>query len=291
MNKKLIKILSIVFICIAVIFVIYKIDSVNQTKERIVDATKYLMDSISDEDYDKIRSYVKKTDSTELSNQEISNFLLNTGLYRATFINDEEPSFTYSTNVNFFNTNKGTISFSYKALNGDLITNEIEYLNTGVDEYFITNDIEESDKEIKRYQFAKDLANGEEISHNNDNVTSEVDEFLEYQFIKDETGDFYLEIIEESKEDIRISMFNMLEENLEDKENEYKYEWNENCSIVSVYYNSVDEPSFIKNLHISTATILCATTIQALNEKPDWHLTINYYDYNTEELLKTEIIR
>ena len=291
MNKKIIKILSIVLLCIAVIFVIYKVDSVNQTKERILDAAKYLMDSISAEDYDKIRLCARKTDGTELSNREISNFLLNTGLYRATFINEEEPSFTYSTNINFFNTNKGTISFVYKALNGDLITNELEYLNTGVNTYFIINDIDESNKKIKQYPFAKDLVNGEEISYNNDNDVSEVDEFLEYKFIKDENGDFYLEIIEESKDDIRISMFNMLEESLKDKKGEYKYEWNEDCSIVSVYYNSVDELSFVKKLHISTVSTLCATTIQALNERPDWHLTINYYDYNTEELLKTEIIR
>lgn len=291
MNKKLIKIISLVFICIILIFVIYKINSINQTKERIVDATKYLMDSISNENYDKIKQYVKKDDGTELSDQEISNFLLNTGLYRAMFINDEEPSFTYSTNVNFFNTNKGTISFSYKALDSDLIANELEYHNTGVNEYFITNNIEESDKEIKRYPFAKDLANGEEINHNKDDSEIEVDEFLAYQYIQDEKGNFYLEIIEESKEDIIISMFNMLDENLEDKKNEYRYEWNEDCSIVSVYYNSVKEPSFIKNLYISTTSMLCSTTIQALNENPNWHLTINYYDYDTKELLNTEIIR
>lgn len=270
---------------------ICKIDSINQTKERIVDATKYLMDSISNENYDKIKQYVKNADGTELSNQEISNFLLNTGLYRAMLINDEEPSFTYSANVNFFNTNKGKISFSYKALDSDLIANELEYHNTGVNEYFITNDIEESDKDIKRYSFAKDLANGEEINYNKDDSGIEVDEFLAYQYIQDEKGDFYLEIIEESKEDIRISMFNMLDENLEDKKNEYKYEWNEDCSIVSVYYNSVKEPSSIKKTYISTASMLCSTTIQALNENPNWNLSINYYDYDTKELLNTEIIR
>lgn len=290
MNKKLIKLLSIVFICIVVILVIYKIDSVSQTKERIVNTAKHLMESISNDDYDKIRTYIKKYDGSELSDQEISNFLLNTGLYRLIFINDEKPSFVYSTNVNFFNTNKGTILFNYKALDGDLITNEIDYLNTGINEYFITNDTEESGKIINRYPFDKDLANGEEITHSKDDK-SEIDETLAYQFIKDENGIFYIQIVEEAKEDIRISMFNMLDKNLKNKENEYRYEWNEDCSIVSVYYNSAKELSYIKNLHIITTSLLCSTTIQALNKNPDWHLNINYYDYNTEELLKTEIIR
>lgn len=290
MNKKLIKLLSIVFICIVVILVIYKIDSVSQTKERIVNTAKHLMESISNDDYDKIRTYIKKDDGSELSDQEISNFLLNTELYRLIFINDEKPSFAYSTNVNFFNTNKGTILFNYKALDGDLITNEIDYLNTGINEYFITNDTEESGKIINRYPFDKDLANGEEITHSKDDK-SEIDETLAYQFIKDENGIFYIQIVEEAKEDIRISMFNMLDKNLKNKENEYRYEWNEDCSIVSVYYNSAKELSYIKNLHIITTSLLCSTTIQALNKNPDWHLNINYYDYNTEELLKTEIIR
>lgn len=290
MNKKLIKLLSIVFICIVVILVIYKIDSVSQTKERIVNTAKHLMESISNDDYDKIRTYIKKYDGSELSDQEISNFLLNTGLYRLIFINDEKPSFVYSTNVNFFNTNKGTILFNYKALDGDLITNEIDYLNTGINEYFITNDTEESGKIINRYPFDKDLANGEEITHSKDDK-SEIDKTLAYQFIKDENGIFYIQIVEEAKEDIRISMFNMLDKNLKNKENEYRYEWNEDCSIVSVYYNSAKELSYIKNLHIITTSLLCSTTIQALNKNPDWHLNINYYDYNTEELLKTEIIR
>lgn len=289
MRKKSIKMISVIFICIAIIFVIYKIDTINETKERMVKVAKYLMNSISAEDYEEIRLNVKKTDGTELSNQELANFLLNTGLYRAMFINTDEPSFTYSTNVNFFNTNKGAISFSYKALDGDLITNELEYYDAGINEYFITNDIKESDKEIKRYPLAKDLANGKDIDYKED-----IDEdiiFFKYKMIQDANKDFYLEIFEESKEDIKISMFNMLDENFKNIENKYKYKWNDDCSIVSVYFNSINEPAFVKNLFISTTSMLCSTTIQALNGNPDWHLTINYYDYNTKKLLKTEKIR
>ena len=142
--EKVIKLLS--FICVLLICIIYKFDSINQTKDNILEITKDLMDSISDEDYDKIKSYVRKEDGTELSNQEVSNFLLNTGLYRATLINNYEQSFMYSTNVNFFNTNKGTVLFTYIDLNGDLITNELKYCKKGVNEYFITSNIKKSQK-------------------------------------------------------------------------------------------------------------------------------------------------
>ncbi len=288
MNKKIIKILSVVFIFIVAIFVIYNFDSVNRRKESMLDVAERLIDSISYEEYDKIGAYVKKIDGTELSQQELSNFLLNTGLYRVMFYNNEEPTFTYSTSVNFLNHDKGTLTLSFIALDGDLITNEIKYVNTGVDEYFVTDDIEESGKEVKRFPFDSDLKNGEEMGFKND--VSEDEAFFTYLFTQDEIGDFYLAVFEESKDDLRIAMFNMLESSLKDKENEYRYTWNNDCSLVSVYY-SADELSFIKKLHIGSSSVLCAVTIQALNENSNWHLTIKYYDYNTEELLSTEIIR
>lgn len=291
--KKSLKILGIVLICILIIFLICEISLVNRTKQRIMDNAKYLMDSISAEDYDRIRLSVKKANGTELSDQEILNFLLNTELYRATFINGGQPSFTYSTNVNLFNTNKGKILFSYEALNGDIITNELEYVHVGIHEYFITNNFDEKAKEIKKYPFAKDLANGEEIGYNEDNADNKdgADKFWSYRFIQDEDGNSYLEIIEEAKEDIRIVMFNKLGKTLKDVEGKYKFEWNEDCSVVLVYYNSDEGLLYRNNLSIVTVSMLCSITSQALSENPDWHLTINYYDYNTEELLKTEIIR
>ena len=36
---------------------------------------------------------------------------------------------------------------------------------------------------------------------------------------------------------------------------------------------------------------LCSMLKQALNGNSDWKLTIQYYDYNTKELLSTEVIR
>ena len=45
-----------------------------------------LLESVTAEDYDKIKTYLRHTDGTELSDEEISNFVLNTGLYRAILV-------------------------------------------------------------------------------------------------------------------------------------------------------------------------------------------------------------
>ena len=38
-------------------------------------------------------------------------------------------------------------------------------------------------------------------------------------------------------------------------------------------------------------SMLYAMVIQGMNENPDWHVTINYYDYKTKDLLESKIIR
>lgn len=290
MNKKnLLKSIVIgILVFIGVIFIVYKIDSINRIEEKILDHTEWLMESISIQRYDEIKKYLKNIDDTELSNQVIYNFLLNTGLYRIIYINEENPEFQAEVSVNFWNTNKGKLYLSFEALNGDLINIELEYMKLGTEIYFITDDIQKSDKEIKQYPLEKDLANGKEVTYsgNNDNDN----EFTEYQFIQDENGNLYVQIIEEAKEDIKIAMINSIKEKLSDSD-KYTYNWNEDCSIISVYYNSTDELSFTKKLYIQTVSMLSSVTLQALNKNPDWHLTINYYDYNTKELLNYEIIR
>ena len=37
--------------------------------------------------------------------------------------------------------------------------------------------------------------------------------------------------------------------------------------------------------------MLCSSVIQALDGKSDWKLTINYYNYCTGDLIKSDIIR
>jgi len=291
-NKKL-KIIGIItFICVVAIFAIYKVDSVNQTKQRVVDRTKYLMDAISNEDYDKIKSCVKKTDGTELSDQEISNFLLNTELYRAIMINDEEPSFTYSTNVNFLNTNKGTVLFSYNALDGDKITNQLQYIRSGEYEYFITDKIEESKINMKKYPIAINLANGENINvtESEENISQKI-KILSY--VKDENESVYVEVIEDAIDDIKMRLLDTVKDRNEFLKDNYKdcyIEWNQDKSMISIYYDESMENKVFNNF-MKLEILSFSYLNQVLDGNEDWHLTIKYFDCQTKELLKTDTIR
>ena len=100
MKKRLKIILSIIIILIVILFVLYKVNSMNKTEKEIINMTTVLMENISNEDYDKIKTYLKHTDGTELSDQEVANFILNTGLYRAILI--ENGTFSYDANTSFF---------------------------------------------------------------------------------------------------------------------------------------------------------------------------------------------
>ena len=149
MKKRVKIILSIMIVLILILLAVYRIDIKNRTEEKIVNMTTELMESISNQNYDEIKTYLRHTDGTELSDEEISNFLLNTGLYRAILV--EDGTFLYDANTNFWNTNKGQILFSFTALNGENISNELTYTNDGVQEYLSTDKIQESTKEMEKY--------------------------------------------------------------------------------------------------------------------------------------------
>ena len=60
MNRKLIIILSIVATFVVAFFAIFTVDSINRTEDKMVILLQRLMNSISDEEYDKTKKYVKK---------------------------------------------------------------------------------------------------------------------------------------------------------------------------------------------------------------------------------------
>lgn len=289
LSKKIIKIALTVLIILVIVFLaLFKLDSAKRAEEHICEAAEQLLTSVYNKDFDKIKAIVKNTNGEDLSQQEIYNFLLNSDLYRLTFYDNNNFSFTSDAKVGFLDTSEGVVELSFSALDGDLIINTLQYVNTGVNEYFVTDDIKESDKEVKKYPFAKNLANGEEFSYENED--SEKEYLFTYRYGKDENDDFYIEVIEEAKEDLKIAVFNSLEDTLKDKDNECRYEWNEDCSAFSVYYSS-EELRSTEDLELLTTAIFSSTAIQAVNETYDWKLSVSYYDYNTNELLNTKIIR
>lgn len=291
--KKYKKIGIIILICIFGIFTIYKIDSSNRMEERIVEFTTSLMNNIGAKGYKMVKDNLIKPNGEALSDEEFKNFLLNTGLYRALLIDEVDIPYTYSAKVNFFNPKEGTISFSFKALNGDLIFNTLKYKQIGVYEYLIVNDVENNNEVIKKYLIETDLANGKNIENNDDNSDETSFDINAWSFIKDENNNIVLEVVEEAKEDIEIVMHNMMIEELESfkRANEnYNMTFDKDGKEISLYY-TMENKNELRIITFELRSMLYAMVIQGMNENPDWHLTINYYDYKTKDLLESKIIR
>lgn len=313
MKKKIVKILSIVFVCIMILFIVYKVDSINRRKEEIIEQAKYLMDSIADKDYERIRRNIRNIDGTELSDNQIYNFLLNTGLYRTTLPQIEQRTFTYLTpSVKIFNTKEGSIVFEVKALNGDIITNKLKYVRDGIDEYFITDKVQECDKEKERYPLELNLVNDKVIEYYDsdkkhiksiliykdkyyDYIISNEEDMKKaiYSYVQNENGEVCLEVFKEIKEDYRIAKINImyeLRESLRGINEKYDIKWDDKFEEFSVYYDKSVDSKVIAS-EIRSGILTSSINIQALDGVSDWHLTVNYFDYNTGELLKTEIFR
>lgn len=276
-----------ILVLVIIVLLIFKGFMIKETKEDMLAIAK---DSFSDidTDYERIRENIKKEDGSNLSKTEIENLLLNTGLYRTLFTDDE--TFTYTTNVNFFNTKTGSITFNFKAINGDTISNTFKYIRNGETEYLIADNFEESNKEKERYYFDVDLANGDTINYNEVETKEQIDyEIIHFGY--EERA--YVEILKEAKDDIKASNKKSLTKEIKTlkKLNEnYDIKWNDDYTTFSVYYDeSIEEKAIAQTLKVRM--LYSSITSQALNNNPDWHLTINYYDYQTNELLKTETFR
>lgn len=277
-----------ILVLVIIVLLIFKGFMIKETKEDMLAIAKDSFSNI-DTDYERIRENIKKEDGSNLSNYEIENLLLNTGLYRTLFTDDE--TFIYITNVNFFNTKSGSITFNFKAINGDTISNTFKYIRNGETEYLIADNFEESNKEKERYYFDVDLANGDTINYNEIETKERIDyEIIHFGYEDERT---YIEILKEAKDDIKASNKKSLTKEIKSlkKLNEnYDIKWNDDYTIFSVYYDeSIEEKVIAQTLKVRI--LYSSITSQALNNNPDWHLTINYYDYQTNELLKTETFR
>lgn len=291
--KKYKKVGIIIVICILCIFTIYKIDSSNRRKKQIVEFTNSLLDNMVAENYEMVKDNLRKQNGEALSDEELENFLLNTGLYRALLIDGNDIPYIYSAKVNFFNLNEGIISFSFKALNGDLISNTLKYKQEGADACLIVNDVEKNNKVIKKYPIKIDLANGKNIESDNE-ISDETSLNIDaWSFVKDENNNIVLEVVEEAKEDIKIVMNNMMGEELESfksaNEN-YNMMFDKEGKEISLYYTT-ENKNELRIFTFELRAMLYAMVIQGMNENPDWHVTINYYDYKTKDLLESKIIR
>lgn len=305
---KIIIIISIV--CFIILFMVYKIDTMNRTKNTILDISNHLLEEIQSGDYDGIRIILKNEDGSELSDEQITNFIYNTGLYRIILFNRKKQDYNYynySTYINFFDSGKGKINIYFDSISGEKIFNSFNFKKTGNDLYFITNQINEVNKEREKYPILIDLADGTRIEHNSvsQDKFSEIrdvygrkrfdmEKILKiYSFVKEDDDKIYIEAIKEAKDDIKIAMYNMIlneRDSLKKINEKYDIKWDNECKEFNVYYDKSLDSKIIA-IEMKSCMMLSSIMVQGLNGIEDWHLTINYYDYQTEELIKTNIIR
>ena len=282
-------IIIVILVLIIIVLLVFKGFMIKETKEDMLNLAEGLFDNI-DQNYDIIIDNVKKEDGSDIIGSEIENLLINTGLYRTLFIDNKE--FTYTTNVNFFNTKTGSITVNFEAANGDVISNTFKYIRNGATSYLTTDNIEESSKEKEKFYLNLDLEKETELNSYNNNQTQT---FIAHEVFQmyHEDGRICIEIFKEAKDDIIASTQNTLNDELKSLKNinnNYDIKWNDNYSAFSVYYEKDVEEKVISNT-MRISILSSSIILQALNNEQDWHLTINYYDYQTNELLKTETFR
>ncbi len=285
-------ILIIIVLLLIIVLISFKVFMIKETKNDMLAIAKDLFNDI-DTDYERIKENIKKEDGSNLSNTEIENLLLNTGLYRTLFTDDE--TFTYTTNVNFFNTKRGSITFNFKAINGDTISSTFKYFRQDTTSYLIATDniIKDSNKEKEKYYLDTDLKNDEELNFYEDSNEKNTNIGYEVLHIGSENNKLFIEILKEAKDDIIYATEKHLTDEIKNLKNineNYKVNYNDDYTVFSIYYDEATNNKIIAQT-LKTRILYFSIISQALDNKEDWHLTINYYNYKNNTLLKTETIR
>lgn len=285
-------ILIIIVLLLIIVLISFKVFMIKETKNDMLAIAKDLFNDI-DTDYERIKENIKKEDGSNLSNTEIENLLLNTGLYRTLFTDDE--TFTYTTNVNFFNTKRGSITFNFKAINGDTISSTFKYFRQDTTSYLIATDniIKDSNKEKEKYYLDTDLKNDEELNFYEDSNEKNTNIGYEVLHIDSENNKLFIEILKEAKDDIIYATEKHLTDEIKNLKNineNYKVNYNDDYTVFSIYYDEATNNKIIAQT-LKTRILYFSIISQALDNKEDWHLTINYYNYKNNTLLKTETIR
>lgn len=311
MKSKKNKILTIILILVS-IFLLYKFYEMKQIEKRIIKHGNYFITNIINNDNNRIKQCLKKNDGSDLNEEEISIFLFNNHFYRLRIIKKAE--YELKANANFWNTGKGKLIITYTALSGEEITTELDYIYTGVNEYFIADNIHELKSEKEKYHFFVDSANFkiielEEKDYRNSSTISShhvykegnkpeyfyainvrepsnnvLVETMPFSYVK-ENDIYYIEIEKDFIEDIKSSHINNIQK-IKNKINSF----NENCYVeindeyteFNIYYDKNNEANVINDT--TMLYIFSGFTLQVLDENPDWHLSINFYDYETKEL-------
>ena len=297
-KKKLKIVLIIILVFFVALFVVFKIDSKKRTEKKINDNFTTFLEVLSQQNYEKLQNYLADSDGNELSHEQIKNYIINSGIYRK-YLTDirEIPT---SVDVGYLNTNKGTVRFSFIALDGEKITNTLEYVHKGADEYFAVPDkyIKSVDKEYKKIPLTLEGADfGEmKLDFSENNEDKEDTEIEIYNVKNDSDGKPYLYFYKESEKDLRKYFENHLEKEKKkyDESNSSKFtiDYNENFTQLDLYWKDKDN----MNINFFTLSGLIFDMkyeiyIQLIDGNDDWHLTYNIYNADNKELIGRKKIR
>lgn len=294
MKIKLKTILIIIAICLCLLYIIYKVDTYNEAKNRVEEIGQQVINLSSSNDYEGLRKILKKTNGKELTDDEITNFLINTKLYRTKFVDEDNREYSFNISLNLFNVRKGNILIFFKPLNGQVISNNLKYERTGAVEYLIAEKIEEPDLERKSSYIKLDLEDGTLIEVNDEHKSNSVHVF-EMKRVSDDKAE--LSILKDEKEEYKIYLKNEMNKAANKLyKNAQECSFNEDYTAIKVYMRQDDYKEIEQNpakfynaykLQIWYQSMI----LQSLEGNEDWHFKLELYDYDTNELVKTEIIR
>ena len=295
-KKKPIIVISVVLVLIAALFVVFVIDSRKRLDERINDKFNTFIKYMSNSDYEGMKMSLADPQGNELTDDQLKNFLVNTGLYRA-YMSDSEtmPTKTKIGLVGFSKTEKGNISFSFTALDGEIIENDLEYVHKGAHGYFIAKDnfTKPVEKEYAKFPVAPisdetEFVESEE-DDDDDNFFSNLNICI---FNKEEDGKIYIEVYKEAQNDVKKYLdskyHKSIEKNNDEKDSDldYRLKLKDDYTELDVYWMDKSDMN-LNLLQMSNfwSYISYSSWLQALNGIEDWHLTINNYDYKTNEFI------
>lgn len=287
-HKKLKIIISIVLILVVGLFVLFEVDSRNRTEKKINANFTTLLKSLSYSDCDKIRNNLADKDGKKLDDEQIKNYIVNSGFYRKIYTKSEEIYTKVS--VGFLNTDEGTVDFSFNTLDGNKVAGTLKYVHKGAHEYFIAEDnlINSLNKEYKKVPLTVEGADFSKFklsfddSEDDDSTEDDSIELDDYYIDKISSGKYEFCYYKEAEGDLKAYLADSLyaeKRKLDDNDSsEYTINFDDKFTQINLYAKN---PKDVKLDALDLVTLLymmrTEVCIQLINGNEDWHLALNVY--------------
>lgn len=295
MKKKAIIILGTILSLIAIMYVHSCYNEMKKTEKKAVEKISELLAGISSNEYDKVASCLRKKNGTELTKEEIDNFLINTRLYNAAITHDENRYFKCNAKAKLFQKNNVDVEFSFFTLSDDKIACKLVFGPSENRIYVDDGELKNNRKERKKYYFKTDLADGSKMKYESENDAGgdNKEEIIHiiYKAGQDKDGKVYYDVLEEGKTALLAYLQYELDattKSLEENKENFTILWNKDYSKMSVYTKKgTNELNSIVTFEMYYNSMMK----QILEENQDWKFEIDYYDYDTKEFVGKEAYR